>query len=431
MELTGAYAALANQGRLAPLTPFSKIVDGTGRVIYDTTRNDAPAMQVTDPRYAYLLTSILSDNGARTPAFGANSALKVSRPAFVKTGTTDDFKDNWTLGGTPELVIGVWVGNPRNEPMKNVSGVTGAAPIWHNVLERIYQEVDTFKSIPPHDFPIPGGLVQAEVCNESGLVPTDACPPDHRHTEIFLDNQAPNQFDNVWVKVRVDRTNGLLASDACPPEIVEERVFAQLVQDPVLPYDRIREWGAAHGYPIPPQEFSPCTNNVPPTMAPLDVRIDRPGEGEPVMGMVTVEGKVRIPNGGGWVLEAGRNGQWVGIGTGNAEANGFLGQFDANPFGEGELDIRLTATNEFGQPVEAKVRVFVQAYVPPPPSPAPTEEPTRRPRRTRTPVPLPTEVIVETPIPTEAPTAEVTLTPTGVPIQVSTIVPAATPTPEP
>ncbi len=429
VELTGAYAAIANGGQRAQLTPFTKIVDGNGRVLFDTTRSDAVPQQVTDARYAYLLTSILSDNAARTPAFGANSPLKVSRPAFVKTGTTNDYKDNWTLGGTNELVIGVWVGNPRNEQMQNVSGITGAAPIWHNVLERVYAEHNNFKNIAPHDFPIPQGLVQAEVCNESGLIPNENCPADHRHSEIFLNNQAPTQFDDVWVKLKIDTTNGMLANENCSPDIVEEKVFARLHADGLMPYEKIQAWGAARGYPLPPTENSPCTNNqIPPTSSPVLVQINRPNEGDQISGIVNVNGVVRVPNGGGWILEVGRAGQWNALATGNQEARGKLAQFDANAFGEGELDIRLTATNEFGQPIEAKVRVYVVAFVPPTDIPTQTPEPTRRPRQTRT--PQPTDVI-PTQEPTLEPTLEPTIEPTAEPTQEPTLLPTLEPTIEP
>ncbi len=430
VELTGAYAAIANGGQRAPLTAFTKIVDGTGRTIYDTTRSDAVPQQVTDARYAYLLTSILSDNAARTPAFGANSPLKVSRPAFVKTGTTNDYKDNWTLGGTNELVIGVWVGNPRNEAMQNVSGITGAAPIWHKVFERVYAEHDEFKNIAPHDFAVPQGLVRAETCVESGLIPTETCPPDRRRSEIFLNNQAPQQFDDVWVKLKIDKTNEQLANENCPPEIVEERVFARLHADGLIPYERIEAWGAARGYPIPPKENSPCTNNVPvPTSEqPVEVRINRPDEGAQVSGIVNVNGVVRgVPN-GTWILEAGRAGNWVTLATGSGDAQGRLAQFDTSAVGEGELDIRLTATNEFGQPFEAKVRVFVVAGLPPTVAPTqePTQEPTRPPRRTRT--PKPTDVI-PTPEPTLEPTLEPTTEPTIEPtIELPTLEPTIEPT---
>ncbi len=437
-ELTGAYAALANSGQLAPLTPFTRIVDGQGRTIYNTSVSDAVPQQVTDARYAYQLTSILSDNAARTPAFGANSPLKVSRPAFVKTGTTNDYKDNWTLGGTPELVIGVWVGNPRNEAMQNVSGITGAAPIWHNVLERVYAEHNSFKGIAPHDFPIPAGLVQAEVCNESGLVPTESCPADHRHSEIFLTNQAPTQFDDVWVKLAVDPTTGMLADPNCAPEFVEERVFARLHADGLLPYERIRDWGAAHGFPVPPAEISPCTGNPDqPDPEPFSARVNRPNEGEQVSGIVPVNGRARLPNGGSWIVEAGRNGQWVTLATGSGEAQGRLAEFDANSFGEGELDIRLTVTNEWGQPTEAKVRVYVIAYVPPTfePTPEPTFIVITPVPTVEIPTPIPPTPILPTPIPptiepTEEPTQEPTEEPTQEPTQVPTIEIPVTETPQ-
>jgi 1A family penicillin-binding protein len=170
VELTGAYAVFANGGRRAPVTPFTKIVDGEGNVLFDAASAKENAMQAIDPRHAYLITSVLSDNKARTPAFGQNSPLKLCldgtstckedavRPVAAKTGTTNDYRDNWTLGYTPQLVVGVWVGNPRNEPMKDVSGITGAAPIWHNIMARLYAEIEPYKSTPPTLFPVPNGL---------------------------------------------------------------------------------------------------------------------------------------------------------------------------------------------------------------------------------------------------------------------------------
>ena len=423
-ELTGAYAAFANQGKRAPLSPFLKIVDGAGRTIYDAASSDAQPEQVLDTRHAYLITNILADNVARTPAFGANSPLKTSRPTFVKTGTTNDYKDNWTLGGTNEFVLGVWVGNPRNQPMQNVSGVTGAAPIWHNVVERVYQEADEFKNIPAHALNIPSGLVQVQVCNESGLVPNENCPADHRHDEIFLNTQAPQTFDDVWTKLKIDTTNNLLANENCAREIVEERVFANLQQDGVLPYDRIRAWGAANGYPIAPIESSPCTNIVPATAEPVQVKINRPEQGVQVSGTVSVNGSVRVPQGGTWILEVGRAGRWETIASGSAEARGKLGQFDSSIYGEGELDIRLTATDQWGQPREDKVRVYV-IFVPPPSA---TAEPTRRPKKTATPEPT---LVIETPIPTQEPTIEPTLEPTIEPTIEPTMEPTATATQSP
>src|SRR5690606_7207492 len=96
--------------------------------------NDNPGSQVIDKAYAYMITDILSDNAARSETFGSNSPLRLSRPAAVKTGTTDDSRDAWTVGYTPQIVIGVWVGNSDNRPM-SLAGATGAAPIWNRVME--------------------------------------------------------------------------------------------------------------------------------------------------------------------------------------------------------------------------------------------------------------------------------------------------------
>ncbi|MCB0226046.1 MAG: hypothetical protein KDI02_20325, partial [Anaerolineae bacterium] len=120
---------------------------------------------VMDARTAYLITDILSDNYARRSTFGAGSPLRLDRPAAAKTGTTQDWRDNWTVGYTPEMVVGVWVGNADNEPMRHVSGVTGAAPIWRDVTQQL------LKTHPAREFPQPPGLIEETVCALNGLLP--------------------------------------------------------------------------------------------------------------------------------------------------------------------------------------------------------------------------------------------------------------------
>ena len=128
LELTAAYAAFANSGRkVEPRAILS--VDNTpyGEV--------SQQPQAVSPQVAFLVTDILSDDQARIPAFGESSILQLDRPAAAKTGTTTDFRDNWTVGYTPDLAVGVWVGNADNQPMNAISGITGAGPIWHNFME--------------------------------------------------------------------------------------------------------------------------------------------------------------------------------------------------------------------------------------------------------------------------------------------------------
>ncbi len=135
LELTAAYAAFANGGQRITPHGIARIETLDGRVLYDAAQDEAltrrPAL---DPRVAYLITDILSDDNARLPAFGPNNALELGFPAAAKTGTTTDWRDNWTLGYTPALVAGVWVGNADNTPMLDVSGVSGAGPIWRDFM---------------------------------------------------------------------------------------------------------------------------------------------------------------------------------------------------------------------------------------------------------------------------------------------------------
>src|SRR5205823_2023457 len=112
LELTSAYSVFADQGKRVPPSGIMKITDGEGN---DVPLNKPAPAEVVKPQYAYMITDILKDNAARSPAFGVNSVLKLSRPAAVKTGTTNDSRDNWTVGYTADgLVVGVWVGNNNN-----------------------------------------------------------------------------------------------------------------------------------------------------------------------------------------------------------------------------------------------------------------------------------------------------------------------------
>jgi membrane peptidoglycan carboxypeptidase len=131
LELTGAYAVLANEGVRVPPVTILEIKESSGATLC-AQGTDQPCqleegVRVVEPIDAFLVTDILSDNDARTPAFGSNSVLRLDRPAAVKTGTTNDIRDNLTVGYTPQLVTGVWVGNADNSPMTNVSGVSGPA----------------------------------------------------------------------------------------------------------------------------------------------------------------------------------------------------------------------------------------------------------------------------------------------------------------
>lgn len=239
LDLTAAYAGLARQGvRVEPVAILRiEGPDGSGRY-----QKPAPAEdRVLDPRVAYLITDILADDQARAPAFGEHSALYVGRPAAVKTGTTTDWRDNWTVGYTPDLVIGVWAGNADNEPMKQVSGITGAAPIWHQLM------VELLKGKPATAFARPEGLVEVEVCPESGLLPGPHCP--NRRYELFIEGTEPAQQCDAHQLYRIDAATGALAAASTPPQRVMERVYW------VVPAEA-QEWAREQGIPQPPARLT-------------------------------------------------------------------------------------------------------------------------------------------------------------------------------
>jgi penicillin-binding protein 1C len=182
LDLVTAYATLANAGTYVEPTPFLAVSDRQGRPIQLPQR---AVSQAISPAAAFQVTDILSDNAARTPAFGVNNPLRISRPAAVKTGTTTDWRDNWTVGYTRYLAAGVWAGNSDGQPMRNTSGLTGAAPIWSGFMQAVLadpavlatleagEDVASWQFAPPPDMAQgsgPGGLAcpPGLFCREEG-----------------------------------------------------------------------------------------------------------------------------------------------------------------------------------------------------------------------------------------------------------------------
>ena len=209
---------LPTEARGSRLILFLDVTDGEGNVVY--TAVPPQPVRIMDERVAWLVSDILSDDEARTPGFGANSVLQLDRTAAVKTGTTNDFHDNWTVGYTPDLVVGVWVGNASNEPMWNVTGVSGAGPIWHYFMRTV------LAGDPDQAFSQPPGLVQEEVCVLSGLLPTDACP--YRQREWFLAGTQPAEPDTFYHQVVLDDRTGLPADETTPPEAANTQLALDL-----------------------------------------------------------------------------------------------------------------------------------------------------------------------------------------------------------
>lgn len=410
LELTNAYGTLANAGTYLPPVAIQCVLAQDGRLLsYSmpeeqltipacqeavqrdrTTAMIAPtaARLAVQPTFAYLVTSILSDNAARTPAFGPNSALRLpgDRPAAVKTGTTNDFRDNWTIGYTPDLVVGTWVGNSDGSPMRGVSGVAGAGPIWNGIMSAALQDT------PAAAFPVPPGVSLIEVCADSGTVPGELCPA--RRSEVFVDGRGPLGAEHdIHRRVRIFRVGDVdyLAPPECPDALVELREYT------VYPPEG-RQWAIDHGIPQPPTEVA--ANCQAPELA-----IWQPGEGSTVNGIVDVVGRVQMFDFDRYLVEYGEGDDPQGWGyvagpIYNPVDGGSLAAWDTRPLPAGRYTLRVHAWDRSGHAAEARVRVSVE---PPLPTPTVIVVPPKT-------TPIPT-VGPPTPTPGETPLPTVTATP--------------------
>lgn len=236
LDVVEAYSAFANGGFDVEPQYIRSIRDAQGRLLFEYAP-PVPRRRLIDPAIAYIITDILSDNRARTPAFGASSPLNVGFPAAAKTGTTTDFRDNWVIGYTPELVVGVWVGNADGSSMMNVSGISGAGPIYSRFLRTIRRGDQTA------DFVKPDGLTRVEICRLSGRLPTEHCR--QRITEWFIPGTAPQDFDTFHQAFTIDTVTGQLADESAPAANRRQQVF--LVLPPAA-----RDWAIRNGIRQPP-----------------------------------------------------------------------------------------------------------------------------------------------------------------------------------
>ncbi|NOX60645.1 MAG: hypothetical protein GXP42_01650 [Chloroflexi bacterium] len=295
LDMTYVFATLANLGvmkgepvpaqdlrpgyrTLNPVVVL-EVRDREGNVLKKFEKPEAH--RVISEQLAYLLVNVLSDPKPRPPAFGpfAKYLSLPDRPVIAKTGTTNDFRDAWTLGATPQYAVGVWVGNADNTPMEKVPGSLGAAPIFHDVMRFAHRD------LPVAQWEEPEGMVRVTVCADSGLLPTDLCP--NRTKELFIKGTEPTEYDNAWQVFEVNRENGKLATPYTPPELIERRVYR--VYPPIA-----ADWAAEQAekglLELPPREYD---DTYGPVYTNEEVIIARPQPFSYVKGLVEVWGNAR------------------------------------------------------------------------------------------------------------------------------------------
>lgn len=176
LDMAQLYSAFANYGYDVAPNPILEVTNYRGETLYQNTcalvEDNCFQDRDLDPRIAFQITDILQDNRARTPAFGPQSVLNIpGQEVAVKTGTTNSLRDNWTIGFTSDTLVATWVGNNDNTPMSYVaSGITGASPIWNNIIRSLLSEDH------PHTFPEPEGLKQVKICKTTGTLTCQGCP---------------------------------------------------------------------------------------------------------------------------------------------------------------------------------------------------------------------------------------------------------------
>ncbi|MFQ5420860.1 MAG: transglycosylase domain-containing protein, partial [Anaerolineae bacterium] len=397
LDMAAAYAVFANGGfRVEPISILS-VIKADGEVLFE--QGSPQTSPVLDPRVAYLISDILDDDDARIPAMGRDNPLNLPFPAAAKTGTTNDFRDNWTMGYTPGLVVAVWTGNTDNSEMLNISGLTGAAPLWGDFMQAVYGSYDLLEVLkindvePPTDFTPPTGLTQQPLCAISSVT-VGATECQFSGQEWFLDEPAakptptPPPDTVVWEELDTAVTRiiaiplpppspEMIAALADDPEALPLPLFChfpELTETAVLPPDALpqvfldpprnpeslktaHEWAQANSIVLLPLE--PCNEE---TLAlardPNQVavyRITSPKPGDKVSGILPILGtadfdpevvqfykiELGIPQVDGTV-------QWITLGDTHDTpvVNGMLEMLHADALAPGEYFLRLIVVKD-------------------------------------------------------------------------------------
>ena len=354
LDMTYVFATFANMGVMKgePVLPqdlrpgyrtlnpvaILEVKDRDGNVLKSY---DGPQEQrIISQQLGYLLNNILSDPRPRPPAFGtfAQYLELPDRPIIAKTGTTNDFRDGWTLGASPQYAVGVWVGNADNTPMEQTSGSVGASPIFHDIIAWLH------KDKPVETWEEPEGFVRRTVCYESGLLATDICP--NRYTEIFIDGTEPKEYDNFWQVFEINKLNGKLATPYTPPDLIERRVYPVF---PPVAKDWAKEQAELGKIQLPPTEYD---DTFGPVFTDEEVAIAKPAPFSYIQGQVEIWGNARSADFRLYQLHFGQGLQpqeWVQIGPDhyNQVDKGVLEYWDVSGL-NGPYTLRLSVIENSG-----------------------------------------------------------------------------------
>ena len=362
LDLTSAFGVFATGGFRQEPVSILNVEDAKGKVLFE--HKIPAARRVLSYDIAYLISHILSDNEARREVFGPKSYLVIGgKTVAVKTGTTDDKRDNWTVGYTPSIVVGAWVGNNDNSPMHPslASGVTGAAPIWNRIIR------ETLKDKPDEQFTRPDTIIEVEIDAYGGGLPKDGYPT---RKEIFIKGTEPTAASPIYQNLKISKkdSNKLANSVEVAKLEFDSRSFVVFVEsDPVSSdgknrwQEGIDAWVAAQGDAKfhPPTEVYEGNDQI-------AVTIREPGDRSRID---TNDVKV--------VIEAGSAGEITKIevfvdGTLVKDKNDKKLSETIN-MSNGQHTIKAKAHDNKGNTAETEVHVAInEPYATPTPTPTPT-----------------------------------------------------------
>jgi membrane peptidoglycan carboxypeptidase len=369
IDMAYAFSVFANGGKMygepvpederrdgfRELNPVAvlRVEDRSGKVLYEYTQPES--REILPPQLAYLMNSILSDRQSRWAGMGMNNALELDdeRPAAAKTGTTNDYRDAWTVGYTPQIATAVWVGNSDNSEMESLPGLRGAGPIWNAIMEYALQDKE---AVPFHR---PDGLVERAVCAVSGKLPTANCPTVN---ELFIPGTEPTESCDIHQVYPINRETGRLCTAHTPAEMCEQRVFE------VYPPEAA-DWLASL-----PEERRPATppTDYDTTYGPLrsdaEVAIISPAPYSYIKGIVPIVGNARGGDFNFYRLVFGKDlypTEWFQIGPDHGEQvdHNTLENFDTTNL-DGLYSLRLQVVDHSMGLREATIQVTVDNISP-------------------------------------------------------------------
>lgn len=372
LELTQAFGVFASAGERFEAVALLKVVDSKEKILYE--HKPTSGRRVMNPEIAYLISDILSDNDARKEIFGPRSYLVIGgHTVAAKTGTTDDKRDNWTVGYTQSVVVGTWVGNNDNSPMHPslASGVTGAAPIWSRIMR------EALKGKSDESFIRPNGIVEMDIDAYGGGTPRDGYPT---RKEKFIKGTEPTGPASIYKDIKVSKSDAGKLANAVQMAKGEYdvRSFVVFTEDDPVSTDGKNRWQEGINAWLSGQsdaKFRPPTETAS-TNDPIAVSIKEPGDQQQVN---TSDVKIRVEAGSGNGVDK------IEIfidGNREREVSGSQAS-ETIHMSDGVHTIKAKAIDTKGNVAEREIKISVNQ-----PFPTPTPTPTQT--LTPTPVPTPT-----------------------------------------